>query len=90
MRRCYVYAQDPIGLSCLYRVPTAGFCRFRERHGNDSEIDIPFEKFVLKNRLTLVVHEDYKAPIVVINMWYHVGSKNEKLARRALPICSNG
>jgi zinc protease len=44
----------------------------------DREIDIPFEKFVLDNGLTVVVHEDHKAPIVAVNTWYHVGSKNEK------------
>ena len=44
----------------------------------DIEIDIPFEKFVLDHGLTLVVHEDHKAPIVAVNVWYHVGSKNEK------------
>jgi zinc protease len=43
--------------------------------------DIPFEKFVLKNGLTLIVHEDRKAPIVAVNVWYHVGSKNEKRGR---------
>lgn len=42
------------------------------------EIDIPFQKFVLPNGLTLIVHEDHKAPIVAVNVWYHVGSKNEK------------
>jgi zinc protease len=42
------------------------------------EIDIPHTKFVLDNGLTLIVHEDHKAPIVAINVWYHVGSKNEK------------
>jgi zinc protease len=42
------------------------------------EIDIPYERFVLDNGLTVVVHEDHKAPIVAINTWYHVGSKNEK------------
>jgi zinc protease len=42
------------------------------------KIDIPFQKFVLDNGLTLVVHEDHKAPIVAFNVWYHVGSKNEK------------
>jgi zinc protease len=41
-------------------------------------IDIPFEKFVLPNGLRLIVHEDHKAPIVAVNVWYHVGSKNEK------------
>ena len=41
-------------------------------------LDVPFEKFVLDNGLTLVVHEDHKAPIVAVNVWYHVGSKNER------------
>lgn len=42
------------------------------------DINIPFEKFVLPNGLTLIVHEDRKTPIVAVNVWYHVGSKNEK------------
>jgi len=42
------------------------------------DIDIPYTKFVLDNGLTLIVHEDNKAPIVAVNVWYHVGSKNEK------------
>jgi zinc protease len=42
------------------------------------DIDIPYVKFVLSNGLTLLVHEDHKAPIVAVNVWYHVGSKNEK------------
>ena len=41
-------------------------------------IDIPFKKFVLDNGLTVLIHEDHKAPIVAVNVWYHVGSKNEK------------
>ncbi len=43
-----------------------------------ADINIPYQKFVLKNGLTLIVHEDHKAPIVAVNIWYHVGSKNEK------------
>jgi zinc protease len=42
------------------------------------DIDIPYQKFVLDNGLTLIVHEDHKAPIVAVNTWYHVGSKNER------------
>jgi len=47
----------------------------------DGEIDIPFERFVLDNGLTVIVHEDHKAPIVAVNVWYHVGSKNEQPGR---------
>ncbi len=44
----------------------------------DVKVELPYKKFVLKNGLTLIVHEDHKAPIVAVNTWYHVGSKNEK------------
>ncbi len=43
--------------------------------------EIPFTRYVLRNGLTLVVHEDHKAPIAAVNVWYHVGSKNEKPGR---------
>jgi zinc protease len=43
-----------------------------------ADIEIPYSKVVLDNGLTLLVHEDHKAPIVAVNVWYHVGSKNEK------------
>jgi len=45
---------------------------------SEGVIDIPYTRFVLDNGLTLIVHEDHKAPIVAVNVWYHVGSKNEK------------
>ncbi len=46
--------------------------------GGESDIDIPYQKFVLDNGLRVIIHEDHKAPIVAVNVWYHVGSKNEK------------
>ena len=51
-----------------------------------ASLDIPipeirYTKFVLNNGLTVLVHEDHKAPIVAVNSWYHVGSKNEKLGK---------
>lgn len=45
------------------------------------EIDIPYTEFVLSNGLRVVVHEDRKAPVVAVNVWYHVGSKNEVQGR---------
>jgi predicted Zn-dependent peptidase len=42
-----------------------------------AEPDIPFERFVLPNGLTVIVHEDHKAPIVAVNIWYHIGGKDE-------------
>ncbi|HPV67233.1 MAG TPA: pitrilysin family protein [Sphingorhabdus lacus] len=40
-------------------------------------VNIPHEKFTLPNGLTVLVHEDRKAPIVAVSIWYGVGSKNE-------------
>jgi zinc protease len=41
------------------------------------EVAIPHQKFVLDNGLTVLVHEDRKAPVVGVSMWYNVGSKDE-------------
>ncbi len=41
------------------------------------EVELPYEKFTLANGLTVVVHEDRKAPLVGVSMWYDVGSKHE-------------
>ncbi|HZH35478.1 MAG TPA: pitrilysin family protein [Pyrinomonadaceae bacterium] len=43
-----------------------------------SRYQISHKKFVLDNGLTLLVHEDHSVPIVGVNLWYHVGSRNEK------------
>ena len=42
------------------------------------EVTVDYETFTLDNGLTVVVHEDRKAPIVAVNVWYAVGSKDEK------------
>ena len=43
--------------------------------------EIKYESFKLDNGLTVIVHEDKKVPMVAVNVWYHVGSKNEKLGK---------
>jgi zinc protease len=59
-------------VTVLILIPAGSVC------AQVSTVDIPYEKFVLDNGLTVIVHEDHKAPIVAVNTWYHVGSKNEK------------
>lgn len=44
-------------------------------------VAIPYEEFTLPNGLRVIVHTDRKAPIVAVNLWYHVGSKNEQPGR---------
>ena len=39
---------------------------------------LPFTKHTLANGLDVILHEDRSCPIVAVNIWYHVGSKNER------------
>lgn len=43
--------------------------------------EVRFEKFTLPNGLQVILHEDHSTPVVSVNIWYHVGSKNEKRGR---------
>jgi len=40
-------------------------------------VNISFTKHTLDNGLDVLLHEDHACPIVAVNLWYHVGSKNE-------------
>ena len=44
-------------------------------------MNIPFTRHTLANGLDVLVHEDHACPIVAVNIWYHVGSKNEQPGR---------
>ena len=46
-----------------------------------SEIVIPYEKYILPNGLTLVVHEDHSDPVVHVDVTYHVGSAREQIGK---------
>jgi zinc protease len=43
--------------------------------------ELKFEKYELPNGLDVILHEDHSIPLVAVNLWYHVGSKNEKPGR---------
>src|SRR6185295_8020401 len=42
---------------------------------------ITFEKYTLPNGLQVILHVDRKLPVVHVNQWFHVGSKNERIGR---------
>ena len=44
-------------------------------------MQIPYTKKTLGNGLDIIVHEDHQLPMVAVNLWYHVGSKNERPGR---------
>jgi zinc protease len=44
-------------------------------------MDLPFTRHALANGLTVLIHEDHRCPIAGVNLWYHVGSKDESPGR---------
>ncbi len=64
-------------LGCLLVIASACGAEDQGPAADAVDIEIPFQKFTLDNGLRLIVHEDHKAPIVAVNVWYHTGSKNE-------------
>ena len=44
-------------------------------------MNIPFQRHTLDNGLDVLIHQDRNCPIVAVNLWYHVGSKNERPGR---------
>src|SRR6266571_1711550 len=70
-----------LGFAAASTVPAQRPVRTTRPRPRAAAITIPYQRFALKNGLTLLVHEDHKAPIVAVNIWYHVGSKNEKPGR---------
>jgi zinc protease len=44
-------------------------------------LHVPLEKYRLPNGLTVILHEDHRAPTVVVDLWFRVGSKDERPGR---------
>src|SRR5690606_18292928 len=73
-------------VACAALAPAAGAARkaapaTRAALPTLESITIPHQSFVLDNGLTVVVHEDHSVPQVAVNVWYHVGSRNEERGR---------
>jgi len=46
-------------------------------HAAPPEVRLVFEKYTLDNGLEVILHEDARTPVAAVNLWYHVGSKDE-------------
>jgi zinc protease len=68
MRRCLVLA--------LVLLPTVLAAQSPSR-----AIEVPYRQFRLANGLNVIMHRDTSVPIVAVNVWYHVGSANERPGR---------
>ncbi|HSG06744.1 MAG TPA: pitrilysin family protein [Longimicrobiales bacterium] len=52
-----------------------------QQDGGRVDVHIPYTQFTLTNGLNVIVHQDRSLPVASVNLWYHVGSKNEKPGR---------
>src|SRR6185503_16567263 len=70
------------GISILLLNAAIGQARLVEKvTKKGDEIVIPYEKYVLPNGLTVIVHEDHSDPIVQVDVTYHVGSAREQIGK---------
>ena len=69
------------GLLLLMNVVSAQAKLVEKVTKKGSELVIPYEKYVLPNGLTLIVHEDHSDPVVHIDVTYHVGSAREEIGK---------
>ncbi|MDO5506190.1 MAG: pitrilysin family protein [Pseudoxanthomonas suwonensis] len=69
-----------LGLSAALGLLAPAFAQTTDA-GSSEQVQIPSDSFTLPNGLRVVVHTDRKAPIVAVNVWYHVGSKDEPSGR---------
>jgi zinc protease len=68
-----------IGLSLLIATPQAR--QAKPAAAAATAINIPFEQYTMPNGLRVILSQDKATPTVAVNMWYHVGSKNEEAGR---------
>jgi len=66
---------------CLYNQVAAQAKLVEKITRQGNELVIPYEKYVLPNGLTLVVHEDHSDPVVQVDVTYHVGSAREQIGK---------
>src|SRR5687768_1273199 len=72
-----------LAIALLYlHQQAAGQTKLVEKvHRKGNELVIPYEKYLLPNGLTLVIHEDHSDPVVQVDVTYHVGSAREQIGK---------
>ena len=67
-----------LGIAQQFLAPGVGSVAVAQRKTSAADaIKIPFESYKLANGLNIILSVDHSTPTVAINIWYHVGSKNE-------------
>ena len=63
-------------------IAASALCCAAQLAAQGSDVRIPFERYTLpSNGLTVILSEDHSTPMVTVDVWYHVGSKNEEPGR---------
>jgi zinc protease len=65
-------------LSQMRNLLLLALCAAAPARAATSGVKLPVSAFTLKNGLTVIVQEDHSVPIVAVELWYHVGSSEEK------------
>jgi zinc protease len=65
----------------MFPIVMTKICAMQIETRTSSLPEIKTEKYILSNGLSVVLCEDHSIPVVSVNVWYHVGSKNEKAGR---------
>ncbi|RNF83583.1 M16 family metallopeptidase [Montanilutibacter psychrotolerans] len=79
--RATVFNRGVLALALATAIGSVGFAPVTAVAAPAATVDIAHEEFTLPNGLRVIVHTDRKAPIVAVNIWYHVGSKDEPAGR---------
>ncbi len=74
--RCFALA-GTVAAVCL--IPPA--VRAQAPAAPATHLTVPYQEFTLANGLHVILHRDTSVPVVAVNVWYHVGSGNEKVGR---------
>ena len=73
-----LFAAAAVAVGLMLCTATQAQSSRKARTGTQAPVlDLKYDLFKLENGLTVIVHEDRKAPVVAVSVWYHVGSKNE-------------
>ena len=62
-------------------IPLSAQSSNQSRASAPPRLEVPYRLFTLANGLTVILHQDRSVPVVAVNVWYHVGSANERRGR---------
>jgi zinc protease len=62
-------------------IPLSAQSSNQARPSPSPRLEVPYRLFTLSNGLTVILHQDRTVPVVAVNVWYHVGSANERRGR---------